>query len=448
MSSFSIALSGLTAASTDLSVTANNIANADTIGFKSSRAEFADLYTQGAADLNNSTTGEGVELATNSQQFTQGNVTTTSSNLDLAISGDGFFTLKDATNGTVYTRNGQFQADANGNVVSPDGAALQVYPPLTTAAGVTTGAFNTGTTTDLNLQTAQSAPLATTAGTVILNLPANSKPTTIAGNFDPTNSATYNQSTSTTVYDSLGNSYPSTFYFQATSTPAVWNVYQTINGVDVSSLPAPNPNNLPTTTNTQMQFDPNGTLTSVNTTAANGSGGAWSTTTPPPSLAFSYPVGGGTLPDGANPMTINFNFDSTTGYGGAFGVTAITQNGYATGQLSTVAIDTTGIVSAVYTNGRSTQLGQLAMANFPNQQGLKQLGSTDWAATFDSGDVVEGTAGSASFGTIQAGALESSNVDLTTALVNMITAQRAFDANAQVITTANQESQTVIQISR
>jgi flagellar hook protein FlgE len=435
MSSFSIALSGLTAASTDLSVTANNIANADTIGFKGSRAEFADLYAQGAANLNNSTTGEGVELATNSQQFTQGDVTTTSSNLDLAISGDGFFTLKDASNGTVYSRNGQFQEDANGNVVSPNGAALQVYPPLLN------GGFNTGTTADLNLQTAQSAPLATSKGSVILNLPANST-VPVGGNFNPTDSTTYNQSTSTTVYDSLGNSYPSTFYFAATATPNVWKVYQTINGVDVSSIPVvPATNPATTTTNTQLTFNNNGTLNN-----ATSDGGV--TPSPQGNMTFNYPVGGGTLPDGAQPMTIQFNFGSTTGYGGAFGVTSITQNGYATGQLSTVAIDKTGIVSAVYTNGRSTQLGQLALANFPNEQGLKQLGSTEWSATFDSGDVVQGTAGSASFGNIQAGALESSNVDLTTELVNMITAQRAFDANAQVVTTANQESQTVIGIDR
>jgi flagellar hook protein FlgE len=148
----------------------------------------------------------------------------------------------------------------------------------------------------------------------------------------------------------------------------------------------------------------------------------------------------------ATPMSLNFSFAKTTQYGGQFSVSSIVQNGYATGQLSTVAIDPTGIVSAVYTNGRSTQLGQLAMANFPNPQGLKQLGDTNWSETFTSGTVVQGVAGSAGFGSIQSGALESSNVDLTTQLVNMITAQRAFQANAQVITTANQESQTIINI--
>jgi flagellar hook protein FlgE len=420
MASFSIALSGLTAASADLDVTANNISNSDTIGFKESRAEFADVFASGAADLNTSVIGEGVRLASTAQQFTQGDVATSSSNLDLAISGDGFFTLQDA-NGTVYSRNGQFTQDSSGNVVSSTGQALQVYPPLTT------GGFNTGTLTDLNLQTAQSAPLATKGGTVILNLPAGATipidsayATPPGAGFSATDSSSYNQSTSTTVYDSLGTAYPATFYFTQTTAPNVWAVNMTVNGVNATPTPQPT-----------LTFNATGAVT----TPANGN------------LAFGYPVGGGSTPDGGNAMALNFNFSDTTNYGAAFGVTSITQNGYATGQLSTVAIDTAGIVSAVYTNGRSTQLGQLAMANFPNPQGLKQLGDTNYSETFSSGDVVQGTAGSASFGSIQSGALESSNVDLTTELVNMITAQRAFDSNAQVITTANQESQTVIQIT-
>jgi flagellar hook protein FlgE len=273
------------------------------------------------------------------------------------------------------------------------------------------GGFNTGALSDLNLQTAQSAPQPTTTGSAILNLPAGATAPTVAP-FDPTNSLTYNQSTSTTVYDSLGNSYPATFYFSQTATPNVWAVNLTVNGTAVGAAQ-------------DLTFNSAGAVTT--------------------------PVGGGltfagfTPPDGANAMSMAFNFGSTTQYGGSFGVTSITQNGYATGQLSTVAIDASGIVSAVYTNGRSTQLGQLAMANFPNPQGLKQLGDTNWSETFTSGNVVQGTASSAGFGSIQSGALESSNVDLTTQLVNMITAQRSFDANAQVITTANQESQTVIQ---
>jgi flagellar hook protein FlgE len=345
-----------------------------------------------------------VRLASTAQQFTQGNISTSSSNLDLAISGDGFFTLKDAS-GVVYSRNGQFAEDSSGNVVSSTGQALQVYPPLVN------GGFNTGALSNLNLQTAQSAPQATTSGTVILNLPAGSTPPAVAP-FNPNNSLTYNQSTSTTVYDSLGQSYPATMYFSQTAAPNVWSVNMTVNGTVVGAA--------------------------QNLTFSNAG-------------AQTLPAGGGLTftpfapPDGAQAMSMNFNFGQTTNYGGSFGVTSITQNGFATGQLSTVAIDSSGIVSAVYTNGRSTELGQLAMANFPNPQGLKQLGDTNWSETFTSGNVVSGTAASAGFGSIQSGALESSNVDLTTELVNMITAQRSFDANAQVITTANQESQTVIQ---
>jgi flagellar hook protein FlgE len=407
MASFSIALSGLTAASSDLDVTANNVANSNTVGFKESRAEFADVFAAGAVNLNTSAVGEGVRLAATAQQFTQGNISTSGSNLDLAISGDGFFTLQDPSNGIVYTRNGQFSEDKNGNVVTSTGQALQVYPPTTT------GGFNTGALSDLNLQTAQSTPLATTGGNVILNLPAGTKPPT-GGAFDPANPATYNQSTSTTVFDSLGNGYPATFFFTQTATAGLWNVNMTVNGV------------LNGTTN-QLQFSPAGAVT------------------PPASGALNFP--GFAPTDGAAPMNMTFNFAQTTQFGGGFGVSSIVQNGFATGQLSTVSIDPTGVVSAVYTNGRSTQLGQLALANFPDPQGLKQLGNTNWAETFSSGTHISGTAGSAGFGNIQSGALEASNVDLTTELVNMITAQRAFQANAQVITTSNQLSQTVINIT-
>jgi flagellar hook protein FlgE len=405
MSAFNIALSGLTGASTDLDVVSNNVANADTVGFKSSRAEFADVYAAGAVNLNQSSVGQGVRVDATAQQFTQGDVTTTGSNLDLAINGNGFFTLQDAS-GTVYSRNGQFTQDLNGNVVNATGQALQVYPPTAN------GGFNTGTTTDLNLETAQSAPQATSSGTVILNLPSASTAPPLP--FDPTNPATYNQSTSTTVYDSLGTAQTATFYFVQGAAPNTWNVHMTVGGTVVGGAQP-------------LTFSNTGAVTAP-------VGGA---------LTFN----GFTPTDGAAPMNMSFNFGQATQFGGDFGVTSIIQNGFATGQLSTVSIDATGIVSAVYTNGRTTQLGQVAMANFPNPGGLKQLGNTNWAQTFQSGTVVEGTAGSAGFGGIQSGALESSNVDLTTELVNMITAQRAFQANAQAITTANQNSQTVIAIN-
>jgi len=407
MSNFSIALSGLSAASTALDITSNNIANADTVGFKNSQAEFADVYASGAVNLDSSTGGEGVRIVTAAQQFSQGtSITEASTPLDMEINGNGFFTMK-TPSGTVYTRNGQFSEDQNGNVISSTGAFLQVYPPTTN------GGFNTGSLQNLNLQTAQSSPVATTAATAILNLPSNATVPTVTP-FDPTNPDTYNQSTSTTVYDSLGNPYPATLFFSQTATPGTWSVNMTVNGTPVGTAQ-------------NLTFSSTGTVTAP-------AGG---------NLNFN----GFTPTNGAAPINMAFNFSNTTEYGTQFGVTSIEPNGYTTGQLSTVSIDSTGIVSAVYTNGRSTQLGQLAISNFPNPQGLQQLGNTNWAQTFSSGTVVQGTAGSAGFGNISSSALESSNVDLTTELVSMITEQRAFQANAQVITTADQLSQTVISIA-
>jgi flagellar hook protein FlgE len=406
MATFDIALSGLSAASSALDVTSNNIANSNTIGFKDAQAQFADVYSSGAVNLNTATSGEGVRITGAPQQFTQGDINTTSSPLDMAISGNGFFTLNTA-NGYVYTRDGEFSEDSQGNVVSATGGFLQVYPPLAT------GGFNTGALQDLNLNTAQSAPAATTAGVVNLNLPSNETVPTQAP-FSPTNSSTYSQSTSTTVYDSLGNSYPATFFFSKTAAANQWTVNMTVNGTAVGTAQT-------------LTFSNSGVLTAP----ANGN------------LTFA----GYNPPDGAAAMSMAFNFSDTTQYGTSFGVNTITQNGFTTGQLSTVSISTAGIVSAVYTNGRSTQLGQLAIANFPDPQGLQQLGNTEWAQTYTSGVAVQGTAGSANFGTIQSSSLESSNVDLTTELVNMITEQRAFQANAQVVTTADQMSQTVIGIA-
>jgi flagellar hook protein FlgE len=349
--------------------------------------------------------GDGVRLAVTAQQFTQGNITSTNSNLDLAISGDGFFTTQNAS-GLRYTRNGAFSVDKSGNVVNSTGDALQVFPPLAN------GGFNTGALSDLNLETSSSAPNATTKGTVIVNLPAAS-PVPVVAVFNPADPNSYNESTTTSVYDSLGNQYNATFFFKQTAVANQWQVGLTVNGTQIGGLQ-------------NLQFSNAG--------------------------AQTVPAGGAIVfpafnpPSGAAPLNVTFNFAKTTQYGGTFGVNSITQDGYATGQLSTVAIDNSGVVSAVYTNGRSTQLGQLALANFPNPQGLHQLGDTSWAESFASGNATLGEAATAGFGQIQAGALEDSNVDLTTQLVNMITAQRDFQANAQVITTENQITQTVINI--
>jgi flagellar hook protein FlgE len=403
--SFQIALSGLNAAASDLDVTANNIANASSSGFKHARAEFADVFAVGGINLNNTLVGNGTRLASVSQQFTQGNIGFTNSNLDLAINGDGFFTMRDSS-GFAYTRNGSFQVDRVGNVVNSGGQRLQVYP------SIASGGFNTGTLSDLSLQTTESAPQASTSGSVNLNLPASAAVPAVAV-FDPTNPQSYNNSTSTSVYDSLGNLATATFYFIKAPTANDWSIAMTIDGTQVGAPQA-------------AQYSPSGQLIS------------------PAGGLFTFPAY--TPPTGANPINLSFDFNQTTQYGDQFAVNSITQDGFSSGRLTSVDISATGVVSARFTNGRAVRLGQMALSNFPNPQGLRQLGNTAWAETFNSGNVTRGEAGSASFGSVQAGALESSNVDLTAELVNMITAQRGFQANAQMIQTADQITQTIINI--
>lgn len=402
---FRTALSGLNAASSELNVTANNVANANTTGFKGSRAEFSDVFNTGALDFRSNVVGNGVKLANISQQFSQGNVQFTNNNLDLAISGEGFFTLRD-TNGFFYSRNGTFSVDRDGNVVNSGNLRLQVYPALPI------GGFNTGILQDLQLQTTQSAPSATTSGAVSLNLPANAAAPAVAP-FDPLDPQTYNHTTSTAVYDSLGNVYNATFYFVRTGVANQWQTAVTVDGTQVGGLQ-------------NLQFSSTGTQTVP--AGGNMTFGPFNPT------------------NGANPISIDFDFTNTTQFGGQFGVNSITQDGFTSGRLTSIDIDDSGIVFSRFTNGRATQLGQLALSNFPNPQGLRQMGDTSWAETFTSGDVIRGEPGSASFGLIQSGALEGSNVDLTNELVSMITAQRNFQANAQMISTADQVTQTIINI--
>lgn len=402
---FRIALSGLNTASSDLSVTANNIANANTTGFKSSRAEFADVYATGALDFRSTLVGNGVRLANIAQQFSQGNVDFTDNNLDLAVSGEGFFTLREAS-GFAYSRNGTFSIDREGFVVNSQNQRLQVYP------AVATGGFNTGALDDLRLQTSSSAPQASSEGEIIVNLPANAAVPPV-GPFDPTDPQTYNHTTSTTVFDSLGNASTATFFFVKDAAPNAWNVAMTIDGTPVGGL---NP----------LQFSATGTLIA------------------PATGEIAFPAY--TPTTGANPITLTFDLLQSTQYGGTFGVNALTQDGYSSGRLTTIDINDTGVVFARFTNGRAVELGQLALSNFPNVQGLRQLGDTAWGETFGSGNAIRGEAGSASFGLIQSGALEGSNVDLTRELVNMIVSQRQFQANAQMITTADQITQTIINI--
>lgn len=404
--SFRISLSGMNAASADLNVTSHNIANANTTGFKESRAEFADVFPVSAAGLSRNAIGAGVRLEKVAQQFAQGNVDFTGRALDLALSGQGFFTLS-ANGSMVYSRAGNFGTDRDGYVVNPSGQRLQVFLPNAGGNG-----FDTGRMGDLRLATGDSPPAPTTTVEVGTNLPGDASPPVLSP-FDANDPSTYNHTTSVTVYDSLGATHTQSMYFIKTANPNEWQVQTQIDGVDVGTAQT-------------LQYSSSGQLVS-----------------PSPGRIALPAFTPGT---GAAPMPVTLEMSGSTQYGGAFGVSSLTQDGYATGRLINIEVSSEGIVNARYTNGVSTPLGQVALTTFTNPQGLQPLGDNGWAETFESGQARRGAAGTSEFGLVQGGALEASNVDLTAQLVNMITAQRNFQANAQMISTQDQITQTVINI--
>jgi flagellar hook protein FlgE len=415
--SFQQGLSGLNASSKNLEVIGNNVANANTFGAKSSRAEFADMY---ASAISGNNIGIGVNLQAVTQQFTQGNITTTSSPLDLAINGNGFFEVSNG-NQTLYTRNGQFQADKDGYLVTDAGLKLVGYP------AANNGTIQPGAAVPLQLPTSGVAPNPTSKITVDMNLDARKAVTLPAGTpqVDFSDATTYNDATSVTVFDAKGQDVALTYYFQKSATDT-WNVYATANGTSVNTDASGNP--LPVTT---INFPPNG----------------GTPTSPLGTVAMDIPsttnaAGATTLPITA----VAFDVTGATQFGSTFGVTSMSQDGYTAGQLTSVTIEKDGIVTATYSNGQSKPAGQLELATFRNPQGLNPLGGNLWARSYASGDPTVGTPGSGNFGALQAGALEESNVDLTGELVNMITAQRVYQANAQTIKTQDQVLQTLVNL--
>ena len=404
---FGIALSGISSAQTDLDVTANNIANSETTGYKESRTEFAELFSTSLQGVSSLQPGNGVRVSRIAQQFSQGNIKTSSNSLDMAINGSGFFVVSDS-GASQYTRAGAFSTDANGTVVNSAGQRLQVYPALSN------GAFNTSTMSDLQVQTTQSPPAATTSAQTVFNLPANATQPTVAV-FDPTDAASYNNATSVTVYDSLGAAHTSTLYFVKTATANQW----------------------------ESRLHVDGTAVGAPQTLAYSSAGAL--TTP---AGGQVNFGTYTPTTGANALNIDFDFSMTSQYGNSFGVTSVSQDGFTTGQITGITVDSTGVVQANFTNGQSTSLGQVALVNFANPQGLQKVDGTNWAETFGSGQPVLGQSGASGFGQLQSGAVEASNVDVTKQLVNMIVAQRNYQANAQMISTEKSITETIINMAR
>lgn len=456
---FQQGLSGLNAASKNLDVIGNNIANSGTYGAKGSRAEFADVYAAALNGAGQSQIGIGTTLQSVAQQFTQGNITTTENPMDLAINGGGFFQVSDGVNPTRYTRNGQFKVSKDGFVVNNDGLKLMGYP----ANG--SGVIQPGTATPLQLPTSGIPPAVTSEVSMEFNLDSRLKTTAPGGGLGTTidlkDSTTYNNATSMTVYDAKGQDVAVTFYFQRAADPSgatppndVWNVYVTANGSPVT-VDATNAaitldaNNNPTTPFTTITFPPTG----GNPATILGSTPVPPATTSPINLiipAGTSSRGNATLPIGDStttpPTGIQIDLTKISENGSSFAVTDIKQDGYAPGQLTGITVASNGIVQARYSNGQSKPAGQVELATFRNPQGLQTMGGNVWIRTVASGDAVVGVPGDGNMGALQAGALEESNVDLTAELVNMVTAQRAYQANAQTIKTQDQVLQTIVNL--
>lgn len=410
---FQQGLSGLNAASKSLDVIGNNVANSGTVGFKGAEAQFSDVYASSLTGAGTSQVGIGTQVTQVAQQFTQGNITASNNPLDIAINGGGFFRM-DNNGAITYGRNGQFQLDKSGYIINSNGARLTGY--VANAAGV----LATGAPADININTADIAPQVTTKIGAVLNL--DSRSNVIAAPFVATDPTTYTNATSVTVYDTLGNSHVLQTYFQKTAA-STWKVYASLDGNPTPAFTAP------------------ATQAAVGTITFTGAG-AINTVTPTNPLVLSLPVTTGAT----TPFSVTLDYTGTTQYGANFGVNTLTQDGYTSGHLSGFNVSADGTIVGSYTNGKSATLGQVVLANFTNPNGLQSLGNNVWAATAASGAALVGPPASGSLGVLQSSAVEDSNVDLTAELVNMITAQRNYQANAQTIKTQDQVLQTLVNL--
>jgi flagellar hook protein FlgE len=430
--SFQTGLSGLNAASQSLDVIGNNIANANTVGMKQSRAEFADIVASSlGAGGSGSAPGIGVSVATISQQFTQGNINITGNSLDVAVNGGGFFQVTKTNGSTAYTRDGQFKLDKDGNLLTNTGAFLMGYP--TDATGAATS------TTPGKLALPTGAPIAanpTSTMTAELNLDARAKDATqsVAAGVTPAPRSTYG--TSISVFDSQGVASSANLFFVKTDgVPNSWDVYA---GVD--------------TVTPAVTYPVLGTIvfdTAGKVTAPLLASGLVGLTLPAGSIPSNNP-NEVTLDANGNrvlPQAIEVGLAAVTQFGTNFAVTNLSQDGYTAGEFTSLNIDGKGVISTTYSNGQTLKTGgMIALADFRNLQGLAPIGGGEYLETFKSGPVVLGQPGIGKYGELRAGAVEESNVDLTSELVNMMTAQRNYQANAQTIKTQDQIMSTLVNL--
>ncbi|MFZ2267882.1 MAG: flagellar hook protein FlgE [Azonexus sp.] len=410
---FQQGLSGLNSSSKALDVAGNNIANASTVGFKASSTHFADVYGASLQGGGGSQIGIGATLGGVVQQYSQGNITATNNPLDIAINGTGFFGL--SQNGsTSYSRNGQFHLDKDGFIINDQNRKL-----LGVLADSTGNIPQQPPTDQLKVDFVTGTPNPTGTAAVTANLDSRQAVPTITP-FDPTNQNSYNSSTAMNVYDSLGNPHTLTYYFvKASSTASNWDLYTSLDGV------------APTATTAQLQFSQTGVLNAI---------------VPAPAVAGHIPLSFAVTTGAVTPLDFTVNMASMTQFGAPFAVNDLTQDGFAPGNLAGVSVSKDGIVQARYDNGQTRDIGQVALFNFRNPNGLTSIGNNQWTETGDSGQPTPGNPNTGIFGVLQASAVEESNVDLTAELVNLIVQQRNYQASAQSIKTQDQILQTLVNI--
>ena len=459
---FATAISGLNAASANLQVIGNNIANTNTIGFKESRAEFVDIYNNTAS----TSPGSGVRVSEVAQQFNQGNIEATQNSLDLAISGNGFFAMTDKTDATIpttFSRNGAFQLDADGFMTDDTGRFLLGGLPL---GDEISDGFSTGAPEVLRIDVSQGAQSATSKIDLKINLDSRgtqydatvpfpgftqTTPSVPTSPYDiPPDPNEYNNSTSSTIFDSLGNTHRLSIYYRDTTDTSLnpivnqWESYAYIDGKALTytgpNTPAELSNDsigsiLPLQFNGQGVLEPELTGTTTTTVPGNTD----------PKFVFKN-IDVNPLVVGADALSFTLDPTGSTHSASAFGVSDLQQDGFASGNLTGIDIDKKGIVLARFSNGSSSPLGQVILGRFTNNQGLAKIGDTSWQETNSSGSVVLGVGGGINFGDIQSSALENSNTDIATQLVKLIVAQQTYQANSKTISTENEIIQNILNI--
>ena len=497
---FNTSISGIRGAQKYLDTTSNNIANANSYGFKKSRAEFADIYANSVFTSAKTATGMGVTTTTVAQQFTQGSLSgDTGNNLDMAISGNGFFVLANSENYETtsevgdrsYTRNGAFELNKDGFIVTAMGDYLQGYD-VDTDGNVTN--LDIMSTHAIKIPSDTGAPKMSSTAELIANLPAKAEAlgdydsaeateafdskTCAMNKFDPKDSSTYTAATSQTIYDSLGGAHTLTYYFQkdhvnkstvktsdgtalSTADATIWNVVVYVDGkpVDISGGKEFNPKEPssiattdPTLYGIQLAFSSSGSLVEdggvvtgqlpTNLYITN----VESEHDPVPAdrsaYTLSQAMGGGV--DKTQDLKITMDL---TQYGSSkFSVTNVSTDGYATGILENVEVDDNGIILAAYTNGRTEPISKVAMATFANPQGLIKIGDTQWKQSINSGEAAAAQANVGMAGAIKGANLELSNVELASELVDLLIAQRTYQANAQALQTQNTAMDSIMSI--